>query len=315
MGWDIAHAAWHDASAIDRSFVRIRNAKPSPGCYRQIPCNDAGGPVVTVIIPTSDAGRGGMFKRLLEQLRDQDMRRFEVIVVKGDPRQGRAINVAASLAAGTYLLTLDDDTSLCDTGAIGKLVDAMENNPDIGIAGGNAVIPCTASAFIKRAMRQIPRRAWKPVERITDSDLAQHPCLMMRTSDFKDIGGENELIPRGLDPYLRQQVRAAGKRVVLIPGVTYAHLPPDTLPKLIRQFYRNGRQAAYVNRYYPQWVIETPPGHGAFNPHAPVWLRAVRLPLRTLKALCTGNGIWCACQCAYAAGFIAGMAFPARIEY
>ena len=28
------------------------------------------------------------------------------------------------------------------------------------------------------------------VEEVTDSDLAEHPCMIMRTAEFKQVGGE-----------------------------------------------------------------------------------------------------------------------------
>ena len=136
----------------------------------------------------------------------KNLKNYEVIVVRGDPRQGRAINVAAVIAQGRYLLTLDDDTSLPDSMTFGKLVAVMEKHPEIGIAGGNNVIPTDASPFVRRVMQELPRRSWDPVQEIIDSDLAEHPCMIMGAEDFRFIGGENELIPRGLDPYLRQEI-------------------------------------------------------------------------------------------------------------
>ena len=185
----------------------------------------------------------------------------------------------------------------------------MEEHSDIGMAGGNNIVPEDASPFVRRAMKQIPRRSWVPVQEITDSDLAEHPCLIMRTSDFKAVGGENELIPRGLDPYLRQEFRKLGKRVVLIHGVIYHHLPPGNLRKLLRQFYRNGKQAAFVNRHYPQWVIETPDEHGTFKAQRPFLFRVLRFPWRLLRAVFTGKFIFFCSEAAYAVGFISEMLF------
>ncbi|MCK4791505.1 MAG: hypothetical protein KAV87_47675, partial [Desulfobacteraceae bacterium] len=199
---------------------------------------------------------------------------------------------------------LDDDTSLPDPETFSKLVAVMEAHLEIGIAGGNNVIPPDASPFVRRVMQQIPRRSWEPVSKITDSDLAEHPCLIMRTEEFKAVGGENELIPRGLDPYLREEFRKLDKRVVVAPGIIYHHLPPDNLDKLLRQFSRNGRQAAFVNRNYPQWVIETPIVHGSFRAEMPLPLRLLRFPIRLLYALTTGKPIWFLCEVAYALGFV-----------
>ena len=104
---------WLQAAEIDRSFVKYANSEASPAkIWHYLPYRTAAS--LSVIIPTIDANRGGYFLKLLSQIGYQDFKNFEVIVVCGDSRQGRAINIAAALAQGKYLLTLDDDTSLPD---------------------------------------------------------------------------------------------------------------------------------------------------------------------------------------------------------
>ena len=294
---------WFSAAGIERSFVKYPHFEASPGkIWRYRPNRSL--VILSVVIPTIDANRGGYFLKLLAQVGCQDFEDSEIIVVCGDPRQGRAINTATALARGKYLLTLDDDTSLPDPTTFSKLVVVMENHLKIGIAGGNNVIPEDAKVFVRRVMQQLPRRSWEPVQKIIDSDLAEHPCMIMRTEEFKLIPGENELIPRGLDPYLRNEFRKLGKRVVVVPEVIYHHLPPDNFNNLLRQFYRNGRQAAYTNRKYPQWMIETPQHHGQFKVKQSSFFRIVRFPLRLLRALVTGKPIWFLCEFFYALGFV-----------
>jgi len=302
-------AAWRPAAEIDRPFVRHLNRQPSPGAVWQ-DSPPGGRLTLSVVIPTSDAYRGGSFPKLLVQIGCQDFRDFELIAVRGDPRQGRAINIGAALARGEYLLTIDDDISLPDPETFRKLVAVMQSHPDIGMAGGNNLIPADASPFQRRLMREIPRWSSEPVSEITESDRAEHGCLIMRAAVFKAVGGENELIPRGLDPYLREAFREAGKRVVVVPGVIYHHLPPDSLRTLLRQFLRNGRQAAFANRHYPQWVIETPSSHGPFRPRVPFPMRALRFPLRLASALLTGRPIWFLCELTYALGFAQEWVLP-----
>lgn len=293
---------WSSASKIERSFVRYVHLKVSPGeVWHYQP--DRSLVILSVIIPTIDANRGGYFLKLLAQIDCQDFEKFEIVVVRGDPRQGRAINTATVLAQGKYILTLDDDTSLPDPMTFSKLVAVMESHPDIGIAGGNNIVPANAKLFVRRVMQELPRRSWNPVQEIIDSDLPEHPCMIMRTEEFKVIGGENEFIPRGLDPYLRQEFRRLHKRVVVVPGVIYHHLPPESFSKLLRQFYRNGRQAAYANRNYPQWMIETPQRHGQFKIKRSFFFRIFRFPMRLLRALVTGKPIWFLCEVFYALGF------------
>ena len=175
-------------------------------------------------------------------------------------------------------------------------------------------MPKDAKFFVRRVMKELPRRAWTPVQKMIDSDLAEHPCMIMRTEEFKFIGGENELIPRGLDPYLRQEYRKLNKRVVVIPEVLYNHLPPDNFMKILLQFYRNGRQAAYTNRHYPQWVIETPARHGQFKVRQSFFLRFLRFPIRLLRALFTGKPIWFLCEVIYAFGFAFESIFPDELS-
>lgn len=299
---------WTSLRNVERPFVRYLN--PLTDAVQICRVESGSSPVIlSVIIPTSDANRQGYFPALLEQIRIQNFQNFELIVVRGDARQGRAINIGATLARGKYFLTLDDDTSLPDRETFDKLLSVMEAHPDIGMAGGNNLIPEDCPPFIRQVMKELPRRSWRPVQEITDSDLAEHPCLIMRTDDFKAVGGENELIPRGLDPYLRQEFRKLGKRVVLIPEVIYHHLPPGSRDKLLRQFYRNGRQAAFVNRHYPQWMIETPARHGTFKARRPFIFRVFRFPLRLLKTFLTGKFIFLFCEVFYAAGFIYELLF------
>jgi len=294
---------WQSASPVDRIFVQFPNPERSPGEYCQCAINSSR-IELSVIIPTSDAYRDGYFCKLLRQIKNQNFSGFEIIIVRGDPRQGRAINVAATLAKGKYILTLDDDTSLPDPETFRKLANVMDSYPEIGIAGGNNIVPSEAGIFVQRVMKEIPRRSWRPVENITDSDFAEHPCMIIRTEEFKAVGGENELIPRGLDPYLREQFRKIGKRVVIVPGVFYSHMLPKNLSKLLRQFFRNGRNAAFTNLNYPQWVIETPSKHGSFNDRIPLPIRILRFIFRNIMAFITGKPFLLLSEFAYAMGFV-----------
>jgi glycosyltransferase involved in cell wall biosynthesis len=304
---------WKPTANILRPFVRYPSHETASGEFWLYSTQNVQ-VILSVIIPTFDAYRDGYLSKLLAQIECQDFLDFELIVVKGDPRQGRAINIGAAVARGKYLLTLDDDTSLPDPETFSKLVAVMEANSEIGIVGGNNIIPPDAKPLIRLVMKQVPRRSWKLVQTITDSDLAEHPCLIMRKEEFMAVGGENEKMPRGLDPYLREEFRKLGKRIVVVPGVFYHHLPPGSFRKLMRQFYRNGRQAAFCNRKYPQWVIETAETHGQFKARVPFPLRLLRFPIRLFRALITGKFIWLLCEIAYALGFVHELVFKKEFE-
>lgn len=265
-------------------------------------------PRVTVIIPTRDAYGKGRFFALLGHLKRQTIwNEIELIVVKGDNRQGRAINMGADLARAKYILTLDDDELLGGDNVLEILLQTMENNHDVGMAGGCNVIPFDATPFVRRTMKEIPRRSTPPVSAITDSDMAEHGLLIMQKDVFIAVGGENELLPRGLDPYLRREFRNAGYRVVVVPGAEYSHLPPATWTKLLKQFYRNGKQAAFCNKFYPQWVIETPGNHVKdFVEKRHFIYRVARYAVNVVKNFFRGHWIYLSVSVAYAAGYIWG---------
>ncbi|MEW5736090.1 MAG: glycosyltransferase [Thermodesulfobacteriota bacterium] len=295
------------AGPFDRGFVKHGLAGFAGKVLRMA---DTGSPEISIVIPTRDAYGKGFFPTLVGQIRAQSVwGRCELLAVKGDTRQGRAINTGVAVSRGRYILTMDDDMTLSGDTVVETLFSAMEAHPDIGMAGGGNVIPEDAPEFVKKAMAQIPRRATPAVSEITDSDMAEHGLLMMRKEVFTAVGGENEVMPRGLDPYLRREFRQKGYRVVVVPGAYYSHLMVDSLKKLTRQFFSNGRQAAYCSRFFPQWIIELAPDHGSKQPgKKPLAFRAARFPLRMARAALAGKWIYLAAEASYGLGFLWGYA-------
>lgn len=294
---------------ISRDFVKYRSAdfQPDIRCMTGNALNHTGIPRLSVIIPTCDAYRNGYFPQLLEQLQQQSFQNYEVLIIKGDPRQGRAINIGAALARGEYILTLDDDTRLGHFDLFDRLVKVLDKHSDIAMAGVPNLVTVDASKLVRLVMKQVPRRSSQMVAKITVSDMAEHPCLIMRKDIFFRVGGENELLPRGLDPYLRQVFREAGYKVVVIPEVFIHHLPPGKLRKLIRQFFRNGYIASYVNKFYPQWVFELTTKHRDLEQIQAGWnQRMVRQVRKLTGAIVDRKPIFLITQLAYLYGFCWG---------
>jgi glycosyltransferase involved in cell wall biosynthesis len=292
-----------------REFVRYPEDGPVPRVHITRGASTEEPPRVSVIIPAADGTRSHHVARLLQQLERQPFQQFEVIVVQGDRRQGRAINTAAAIARGQVLLTMDDDTQLGDPGVLEKLVQAFERDPTIGIAGVPNLIPPDAPPVIQRALREIPRRSSAPVESVTDSDMAEHPCLAIRKDVFYRVGGEHEQIPRGLDPYLRREVRRLGYRVVVIPDAYVHHLLPPHLGGILVQYFRNGLGAAYVKKFYPEFVIEQAEAHGEVpREQTSLVRRAVRYAGRAGSACVSGKWIYLGTLASYAVGYAWGLA-------
>lgn len=267
-------------------------------------------PRVSVIIPSRDGYRDGCVPRLLKSIEAQTFRDYEVHIVKGVAPQGKAINQGADETSGDILLILDDDSRLADETVFQKIVDAVDSDPKIGFAGASIVVPPEASAFQQRAANQFPRFNTPVVDEITDSDLACHGCVAMPRAIFDEIGRERDDIIRGLDPDLRVRMRAAGYRVVLVPGARIYHPLPEGWRNLMRIFYRNGKGSAYSQRFQPDSVYDTHESLDAsnFRPRTSLAYRAVRFPLRLMRALFTGQWMRLAAYSAYGTGYIWGYA-------
>jgi len=263
-------------------------------------------PEVSILIPSIDGSRDGMLPRLLEQLKEQTYREYEVILKVGDNRQGRAINNAAKEARGDYLVIMDDDIYLGHTTLLERLVRAVKNDPLIGMGGASVVVWDKANWLQKRVMIEVPRYAAPVVDTVTDSDLAFHGCCILRKDVFFKVGAEREDIIRGLDPDLRMRLRNAGYKVVLIPQTWFYHLPPATFWKFVKKFYRNGQGSSYIQLHHPELVYETHTGKGEFVRKRSLPYRIARYPLRLLDNLAHLRFIGLAADLAYAAGCMTG---------
>ena len=265
-------------------------------------------PRLSVIIPSLDGYRDGSVPRLLESVKAQTFTDYELHVIKGVSPQGRAINQGAAVARGSILLILDDDSQVGNAHVFQRLIDALDGDGRIGMAGASIVPANNATAFELRAARQFPRFNTPLVDVITDSDLACHGCCAIPKVVFDAVGGEREDIVRGLDPDLRVRLREAGYRVVLVPGAFIHHPMPGSWRKLMRIFFRNGSGSAYARKFQPESVYETHEAlHDAdFQPRTRFLYRLLRFPVRLIRALVQGKFLRFSAYCSYALGYLWG---------
>jgi GT2 family glycosyltransferase len=266
----------------------------------------AADPLVTIVVPTRRGDRDGSLSRVDSFLAGQRFRDFEVIAVIGDDRQGRAINRAARLGTGRILVTLDDDSELHDPETVGRVVEALEGDRRIGIAGTSTVPGPRASAFQRLAVREVPRRFFPIVGRTIDSDMAQHPCMAMRREVFLALGGEDEDLVRGLDPLLRHKFRRAGYRVVIVRDAWISHPLPDDLGAIARMYFRNGRGSAFAQARHPERIYELTDGfeRGRFAPQRPILYRAARYLWRLYRSCIELKVVRLSSELSYAAGYV-----------
>ena len=145
-------------------------------------------PRVSVVIPSLDGYRDGCVPRLLESVEAQTFSDYEIHVIKGVSPQGKAINMGAAQSRGEILLILDDDSRLSDNNVFQNLVDALDSDSTIGMAGASIILPPEASDFQKRASSQFPRFNTPIVDTITDSDLCCHGCCAFPLAVFEEVG-------------------------------------------------------------------------------------------------------------------------------
>lgn len=253
-----------------------------------------------------------MVQDLLRALESQSVVPSQVHLVVGDRRQGRAINHGMSASSAPYVATLDDDSFIDDHELFKKLLVAMEEDSSLGMVGGACAIPEWASTFQKKSMKQIPRRFFPVQDKTIDSDMVQHPCLLMRKDVFEKIGGEDEELIRGLDPVLRKKVRDLGLRVAVVAETWVYHLLPDGLMKLLKMYYRNGVGSGYAQKHFPDRVLELSDGYdgGEFvERRAWVW-RVSRRFAGLFSGLLGGKWIRFLTDIAYGLGVLSERLWP-----
>jgi glycosyltransferase involved in cell wall biosynthesis len=260
----------------------------------------------SLVIPVLKIEGNPWLPGLLESLKKQTLLPKAIHLVIGDRRQGRAINYGVSKCETPYIGTVDDDSVIDDPHLFKKILTEMVDDESIGLAGSACEIPEFASSFQKKAMVEIERRFFPTQKSTIDSDMVQHPCLMMKKKLFDAIGGEDEELIRGLDPVLRKKVRDKGKRVAIIKETWVYHLLPDSYSKLVKMYFRNGKGSAYAQKHHPERVLELTDGYddGKFEERKPFIHRVIRRLFKLLKALGSFKFIKVSTDFAYILGVI-----------
>jgi glycosyltransferase involved in cell wall biosynthesis len=275
-----------------------------------------GVPRVSLVIPSSDGFRGGAVPRLLESIDRQTYREHEVLLVKEISPQGRAINEGVRRSRGEYLVIMDDDSRLDGDDVLARLVDCLDRDPRVGMAGTSIAVDPESNRFQRHAARQFPRLNTPDVFEVTESDLACHGCCAIPRRVFDEVGGEREDILRGLDPDLRVRMRAAGYRVVLVPGARIFHPLPGGWLALAKTFFRNGFGSAYAQKFQPDSVYDTHEAVSSdkFEARTSFAYRVARFPARLIAAALRGQAIRLVAYSVYAAGYVYGFVRARRMS-
>jgi hypothetical protein len=153
----------------------------------------------------------------------------------------RAVNQALAQAAGRYCVLLNSDARLME-GAIKTLAAFMEENPDVGIAGGQLInedgsrqnsiapFPSLATELLNKRLLRLffPRRypgKERDYPRPLDVDSLVGACIIVRRQAIEEVGNLDEgyfFFMEETDWCLR--MKKAGWRINFVPGALIHHL-------------------------------------------------------------------------------------------
>jgi len=141
--------------------------------------------------------------------------RIELIASLRNFGFGQANNLAAAGAMTDYLLLVNPDARLLTPSFVADLIDFMEQNPHVGIAGPEIHEP------LKRRQYVMPKRSYPSQSRLSNSDFLQGlpgryawilgACLCIRRELYENIGGfDPDYFLYGEDTDICLRVRKAG---------------------------------------------------------------------------------------------------------
>jgi GT2 family glycosyltransferase len=213
-------------------------------------------PTLSVIIPSRDGSCDGNVPRLLEAVgRQERAGEAEVLLVVGERPNGHARNVGVDASRGRWLVFMDDDAGLLGSGILTALLAPLEEPlpgaGPVGMTGTSTALPEGAGRFQHRVAAAMPRALFPEVDRVTDTDMAHHLCCALPRKVYEEIGRESDDLETGTDVDLRNRLRAAGYRIVVVPHAMATHPQPETLRAFWRKNLWYGSGKVRLHRLHP----------------------------------------------------------------
>jgi N-acetylglucosaminyl-diphospho-decaprenol L-rhamnosyltransferase len=187
----------------------------------------------------------------------------------------RANNRGIAATTSDCVLLLNPDT-VVPPGAIQRLVEALERNPDAAVAGPRLVDATGAAElsfgprispwgeFRQRLLMTLYHRGLGPVVRHVerrsreagDRAWVSGACLMVRRADLEAVGGLDErFFMYTEDVDLCTSIRARGRRVLFVPEAEVRHLRGRSAARNPQtELLRRQSQLAYYEKHLPRWA-------------------------------------------------------------
>jgi glycosyltransferase involved in cell wall biosynthesis len=252
-----AHTRDHNSSANGKGYGAIGAPRKSEGATlntnMQMPH-----PRVSIIIPSWT----GKIDKVFKSIEEQTFTDYEVEVVKGVSPAGRARNIGASRTGGEILLFIDDDAYLGARDTLEKLVRALDQSPEVGVAGTSKLVPKSASRLQKAIAQQVPRMVYPVVPSTVESNPPLHKygytaltttCCAVRREAFDAAQGfDEELTRSGEDTDFFYRIRRDNWKLMVVGNCWVYHDPPASIGDLVRKSFWYGTGHALEARKHPQ---------------------------------------------------------------
>jgi len=228
-------------------------------------------PKLSIVIPSWT----GEVSRPMRSIEQQTLCDYEVEVAQRISPLARARNVGAQRTRGEVLLFIDDDITLGHEHVLQQIVDLLENDAQVAIAGVSLQLPVEATWFQRAIARQVPRY----VEPIVSENLVSNPplegygftaitggfCAVRRTV-YEEIGGFDEELLNADDTDFFYRVRHRGYNLVLAANCWAYHDPPASMKDLVRKSFWYGVGHALDTRKSPERHMAVLPLNRWYSP-------------------------------------------------
>jgi succinoglycan biosynthesis protein ExoA len=166
------------------------------------------------------------------------------------------LNRALSVAQGEFFVRVDGHSAPAPSYVRACVAGAIELRADLAggwveAVGGAPFARAVAAAFGSPfAMGNAV--SWQPPS--APRQVASVPCGAYRTDALRRIGGFDEEQRANQDYEVNYRIRRAGGTVWLLPGVSFAYVPRDSVRALARQFARYGFYKARTMVKHPSSI-------------------------------------------------------------
>jgi len=224
-----------EAPDLSVIVVAYRSAAHLPACLEALARSAAGMSQETIVVDnTSGDGTPELVRRQAPEAR--------LIVNETNRGFAAAVNQAARLAGGRYLLLLNPDARPLP-GCVDRLVAELDARPEAALAGpqlldrdgawqpsawpapGFLTLAYDALLLHNLMPRSRLRMVTAPGDEAVDVECLSGACLLVRRAAFEALGGLDErFFIYYEDTDLAVRARAAGHRVRLVPAAQAVHL-------------------------------------------------------------------------------------------